>query len=216
MSIDIFIATLSGELEPIYELVFRLGFVGSEVKGDAVALSHRPNVAPQAYALTLYTPLPSQSVLQYQGLHGNISPHYLPILRKLNGLHAFQFSLFGMPRSMASDPPLLNRSTLQPFDVGTANQFWKKEYAVPDDWFHFGGGPYSSSENIGYFFEPSGTIRASRKNGEDVGSWNSFRQFLYDELRRAEDAYPAYETFMDELRSKYGTERPWWRRLFKR
>ncbi|MGH9761435.1 MAG: hypothetical protein ACREDR_23375, partial [Blastocatellia bacterium] len=149
-----------------------------------------PNIAPKAYALRFFAPLSSDLIDSYQSIHNiRVSSYYLPILQKLNGAHAFELSLFGIPPSMASDPPLLDRSVAQPLDIGTANTVWKRGYAVEKDWFHFGGGPYTFDENIGYFFDQSGTIHSMRKSGKSLGSWRTFKQFLVDELARAEAAY---------------------------
>jgi hypothetical protein len=206
------IAGLSGDLEALRELALRFGEEGREVTDDRVALSHRPHIAPHSYALTLYAPLSDATIARYQRIHGiNFSAHYLRILEKLNGAHAFQLSLFGVPPSMADDPPRLNRLTSQPFDVATANQDWKLEYSVPREWFHFGGGPHSFEENIGYFLDSYGTIYACRKNGERLRSWTLFSEFLREELRRAEADYPRYEAFMAELRRASRAPKPWWK-----
>ena len=216
MELDNFIASLSGDLEPLCDLASRLKAGGIAIADDGVALSHRPHVAPQAYAMRLYAPLSAATATRYQEIHGiRLSPHYLRILEKLNGARVFEFSLFGIPPSMANDPPLLNRSAAQPYDVGTANQFWKLEYSVPREWFHFGGGPYSFDENIGYFLDEDCTIYCSRKNGEKLRSWNSFRSFLSDEVGRAEAKYPEHEAFMADAIRKY-SPKPWWKRWLTR
>lgn len=197
---DAFMASLHGDLAPIQELASRLRSGDCDETPDAFALSHRPHIAPFAYALRLYKPLSPVTIATYQQLHGlEIVPQYLSVLQKLNGIDAFQFSLFGVPPSMANNPPLLNRSVAQPYDIATANRSWRLEYPVPVNWFHIGGGPYSFDENIGYFIDQDGTIQASRKNGELLRSWSSFRKFLADELALAEAGYPAYEAFMAEV-----------------
>jgi hypothetical protein len=216
MQINGFLASLSGDLHPISETAARLGTESNSMTDDAIAVSHRPHVAPQSYAMWMFKPLSVEVLDRYQRIHGVVlSEHYLPILCKLNGAHIFEFSLFGVPPSMVSDMPLLNRSTTQPYDVGTANSDWKREYSVPADWFHFGGGPLSFDENIGYFFDPVGTIYSVRKNGERLRSWQSFSEFLEDELRKAEAAYPAYEEFMTKIIANSKKAKPWWRKIFQ-
>ncbi len=210
MELENFIESLSGDLEPLCQLASRLRDGAAAITDDGVALSHRPNVAPQAYAMRFYVPLSVGTATRYQEILGiRLSPHYRRILEKLNGAHVFKFSLFGIPPSMANDPPLLNRSVSQPYDVGTANRSWKLEYSVPREWFHFGGGPYSFSENIGYFLDEDGTIYCARKNGEILRSWISFRCFLSDELGRAEAEYPEHEAFMAEAIRKVSPKRRW-------
>jgi hypothetical protein len=215
LDLDEFLSSLPEELEPISGLALRLRSDGVDVKADAIAVSHRPHVAPHSYALRLYAPLPFNAISKYEQTRGiTISPHYLPIIKKLNGTHAFEFSLYGIPPSMASDLPLLDRSVAQPYDIGTANRFWKLEYSVPQEWFHFGGGPYSYDENIGYFFDPEGKILASRKNGEVLRNWTSFKNFLSDEIAMAEKKYPEHEAFMSQLIQGAQKKNPWWKRIF--
>jgi hypothetical protein len=215
MEIVTFIDTLTDEMEPLRDIAVRLSSGLNEINGDMIALSHRPHVAPQSYALRLNMPLPQANLIQYQLIHKiTLSPHYLPILQKLNGAEIFELSLFGIPPSMANNPPLLDRTAAMPLDIATANAHWKFEYAIQNDWFHFGGGPLSLDENIGYFFDSVGKIYSIRKNGEIINSWVLFSQFLYDEIFRCEALYPAYEEFMAEAICEFGTKTPWWRKFF--
>ncbi len=217
MEIVTFIDSLTNELEPLREIAARLSSGVNEINGDMIALSHRPHVAPQSYALRLNLPLPQANVIQYQLIHKiTLSPHYLPILQKLNGADVFELSLFGIPPSMANDPPRLDRTAAMPLDIATANANWKFEYVVPNDWFHFGGGPLSFDENIGYFFDSVGKIHSIRKNGEIFNSWVTFSQFLNDEIFRCEALYPAYEEFMAEAIRKFNAKSPWWKKLFRK
>ena len=217
MQLDDFFQGLAGDLQPIRDVAFRLGPEPSGVSDDAILLSHRPHVAPQSYAMRLYKPLTEQTLDRYQQVHRvALSHHYMRILRKLNGAHIFEFSLYGVPRSMATDTPSLNRSGHQPYDIACANTDWKREYRVPGDWFHFGGGPFSYDEIIGYFLDPAGRIYSVRKNGERLRSWQSFSEFLEEELRRAEAAYPAHEAFMAKIIAESKIPKPWWRKMFMR
>lgn len=213
MELDNFLKSLTGDLAPLYDLASRLGVGDIAVADDGVALSHRPNVAPESYAMRLYVPQPPAAVIRYQEIHAvRLAPRYLRILEKINGAHVFEFSLFGIPTSMAISPPLLNRSAGQPYDVNTANQFWKREYSVPAEWFHFGGGPYSHDEHVGYFFAEDGIICCCRKSGEVLGCWSSFKDFVSDEICRAEALYPEYEESMIQslLRSNSKPRRKRW------
>ena len=217
MEIDKFIASLPFELAPLRDVAVRLSSGANEVKSDTIGLSYRPHVAPQFYALRLFSPLPQPNLAQYQLINGiNISPHYLPILEKLNGANVFQLSLFGVPPSMANNPPLLDRSTENPYDISIANKNWKFEFDIPKDWFYFGGGPFSFDENVGYFFDSVGTIYSVRNNGVRLSSWHSFPMFLHDEISRCESLYPEYEGFMAELIRESNSPKPWWRRIFKK
>jgi hypothetical protein len=83
------------------------------------------------------------------------------------------------------------------------------EYRAQPEWFHFGGGPFSYYENVGYFLDAEGSIVALRKMGQMEGKWASFRTFLAEELERSEAAYPQFEAA--SARSTKIANRPWWR-----
>jgi hypothetical protein len=168
MNIEGFLNSLPNELQPIREVASGLSIDTDDEKDDTLCLSHRPRVAPQAHAIKLFKPLPEDKLVQYQDRHGITVPaRYLSVLRAINGAHIFKFSLFGVPPSMVSDPPLLNRSGQTPYDVATANMHWIHEYAVPKNCFHFGGGPYSDEENCGYFFASDGAIFSTNTSTSD-------------------------------------------------
>jgi hypothetical protein len=88
---------------------------------------------------------------------------------------------------------------LQPYDLATANERWKREFQAADGLFHFGGGPFSDDENVGYFLASTGTVHSLLKSGEEVGTWPSVSEFLPVELARAEAEYPHFEAFMSSL-----------------
>lgn len=217
MQLDALIAQLSGEWEPVRELAARLRVGGAREFEECFALSHRPHVAPEGYALWLYPPLSEAALARYQQIHHlGISPTYLRLLRSLNGARAFELSLFGVPPSMAAEPPLLSRTGFSPLDLATANHHWRSEYSVPEAWFHFGVGPYSHDENVGYFLDDAGNVFSSRRRGERVRAWASFSEFLVEELRRAEAEYPKHEAALaDVLRNDRAAGR-WWRRIWPR
>ena len=215
MQLEDFILNLPAQLAPIRSVTERLVGSDSQIFDNCMEVSHRPKLGPHAYALTLYRPLSSAIVKRYENIQGlSISSHYAPLLSSLNGVHAFQLSLYGIPASMANDKPLLDRTASQPYDLATANRFWRQEYKVPQEWFHFGGGPLSLDENVGYFFDDLGNIHAARKNKPVISSWSDFSGFLSDELARCETMYPDYETFMAE--AIQATKKPWLTRLFSR
>jgi hypothetical protein len=145
----------------------------------------------------------------YVAMHSTRSQFSLPeqyrtILRRLNGAHIFDLSLFGIPVSMAAKPPLLNRSVRQPFDLATANSSWSVSYKPEARQFHFGGGPYSWDENLGYFLNVDGSVGAKREGGQSFKFWPSVSEFPLDEIRRNEVLYGPHEermaAFQEELR----------------
>ena len=215
MNFDDFTSCLSEELDPVRSLALRLHDAGTKFRDDAWLLSHRPGIAPEAYAVRLYTPLSVGATARYQTLHDFTPlPGYLRILKRLKGANIFELSLFGLPKTMANDPPLLDRRVDQPMDLACANKSWKSEYRVPDDWFYFGFGPLTHDENAGYFIETGGAVVSAKRNGDFLNTWASFHAFLADELPRLERIYPDHEAYMSKL--LHQGRSPWWKRLFDR
>ena len=199
MDSESFIQGFGPELASLSNLLARTS-TDMTVSGTDLLISHRPLIGPEAYAITLYSPLSGGDIDGYAQNTGLVvSPHYIPVLRSINGGHIFELSLYGAPRSMLGNPPLLDRSSRQPLDLATANRFWRSEYKASPDLFHFGGGSYSSDENVGYFFDIFGAVQALRKSGEIWRSWPSFGEFLSAELDRLEKAFPAFEAFMADI-----------------
>jgi hypothetical protein len=215
VQLEDFILSFPTQLTPIRSVAERLAGSDSLVFEGGVEFSHRPKIGSQAYALTLFKPLGQAVVERYESIHDfSVSPHYACLLSSFNGACAFQLSLYGIPPSMADDQPRLNRSANQPHDLATANRFWKQEYGVPPDWFHFGGGPLSHDENVGYFFDALGTVHSVRKDRSVIASWPNFSRFLYDELTRCEAMYSDFESSMAV--AIQATRRSWLNRLFSR
>lgn len=184
---------LTDDLEPVARLARR--FSGHDSCVDPISggafLSHRPGIAPEAYALRIYAGVGDSIITEYEEVRGiTICPAYRDVLRKMNGAILFGLSLFGLPASMTKRPPLLNRSTVWPLDIATAQKQWRAPFKVPIDWLFVGFGPYSSKEHLGYFITPGDSVEARRKGGEKVEGWSSLRSFLEHELPRAEAAYP--------------------------
>jgi hypothetical protein len=51
-------------------------------------------------------------------------------------------------------------------------------------------------------FDQFGVMHALRRNGTSIRRWDTFRPFLADELTRAEEDYPRFESFMEEAQKK--------------
>jgi len=101
-------------------------------------------------------------------------------LRIMNGLHFYDFHIYGLtPSSYNTTTGLLGRTIVQPLDIGAANQIWKYEFERTD--FHFGSRHFSNSENCGYFLK-NGIIESCLENGKVVGTWTDFSDFLTSEL----------------------------------
>lgn len=103
---------------------------------------------------------------------------------------------------MNQSPPVVNRNELQPFDLATANRIWKIAFKGADNLFYFGSGPWSHSEDVGYFIDSEGNISAILKSGKTISTWEMFSEFLRDEIDRAEEKYPEFENFIFKLKSE--------------
>ena len=154
---------------------------------DTVQIGHRPWVAPYNYAISLFAPAKKAWISNFQKRQGKkIPPIYQEFLLTINGCFLYDFSMYGLPPSMQSSTPLLDRSTLQCLDLDTANEHWICGYNVNNEKLLFGSRYYSDRESVGYFFEGKNTIQAFRKNGEMINEWLSFSDFLQQELLIAE------------------------------
>jgi hypothetical protein len=209
------LSALDGELSPIREAAMRnlASSATTDPKTGAALISHRPKVAPEAYALVIYPGITETEVARYEKLHEEsagrtllIPAMYRAVLARLNGASLFQAALFGIPRSMLQDPPLLDRSTLHPLDIGTANTMWRLKYKVDPALLYFGEGPHSKTENLGYFIADNGAVETYRPGARRLESWPSLRTFLSAEVARLEAAWPEYEREQERLREQYPLE----------
>ena len=182
-------------------------------KTGVALVNHRPKVAPEAYALVIYPGITEAEVARYEKLHEEsagrtllIPAVYRAVLARLNGAFLFQAALFGIPRSMLQDPPLLDRSTLQPLDIGSANAMWRLKYKVDPALLYFGDGPHSNTENLGYFLADNGAVETYKRGGKRLESWPSLGTFISAEIARLEAAWPEYEREQERLREQYALE----------
>jgi hypothetical protein len=158
----------------------------SILKDGTIQIFRRPWIAQFNYGLIFYPPAQNEYFQLFEQSTKQIVPSfYKAILLQMNGCFIYDFRLFGLPPSLYSKG-VLNRSQLQPFDLGAANTDWIKEYIVDKDFFHFGGRAYSLDENIGYFLDKSNNILSIRKNGKQLRQWASFQDFLAEEIPTAE------------------------------
>lgn len=183
------LAELPAELAPLRETATRyLRYCSAIPVGDtSCQIAHRPWEGPLGYLITVYPGAKKAWFPKYEKTHKvKLPPLVRRILTAANGFDCFGLSLFGMPPSMLKSPPLLDRSTQQCFDVGTADRSWKLEYPIDPGFFHFGGRDYTDDELAGYFLDSRGTIHAVTKGGTEVGKWSDLTAFLHDELAAAE------------------------------
>jgi len=182
------IADYSAFLQPLKEVVGRYVKHPSLLGEDGVMLvGHQPWVGPKAYVFRLYPPVEDDEFERFCRRFGiEVPPSYGNVLRELNGAFCFGMSLFGITRSMLGDPPLIDRTVQQCHDLAVAAKDWIRQYRVPAGLFHFGYRHFSDTENTGYFIERDKRILSVKNKGEVVGEWNSFTEFLADELKASE------------------------------
>jgi len=190
-----FLQTIDDDLSPLRGVIERLASSDANVEPatGALRLSHRPEIGTEAYACVLFPGVCLDVIDRYEGVHRarlsrylDIPPFYKNLLTRLNGAHLFNIALFGVPPSMAKNPPLLDRSALQPLDVCTANENWRLEYRVARSNFYFASGSHSSTENVGYFLTPGNRVEAYLVGEKKIGEWTGMDAFLTDELERSE------------------------------
>jgi hypothetical protein len=175
---------LSAELAPLATVALALLDKPGELSADGVLrLGHRPWVAPENYAITLYPGLPAESLGRYARQFELVVPEmYAAFLAEVNGAFCFGMGLAGVPRSMLGSPPLLDRSRLQCHDLGMTARSAQFEYRkLPAGAFCFGWRHFSHRENVSYFLA-DGRIISIRKSGKVVGKWDGISPFLQEEL----------------------------------
>jgi hypothetical protein len=175
---------LPADLAPLAEVARTLPDHPAGPSEDGVLrLGHRPWVAPENYAITLYPGLSSDALTRYATQYGLVvPPTYARFLAAINGAFCFGMSLGGVPASMLGTPPLLDRRSLRCHDLATSATLWASEYRkLPAGAFGFGYRQFSHRENVGYFMA-DGHILSLRKSGKVVGEWSGMADFFRDEL----------------------------------
>jgi hypothetical protein len=198
LQVQSMLSNLDRELTPIRLLAERLASSDSSIdlQTGAALISHRPQVGTEAFACVIFPGIREEQTISYENIQrsrGNdcfaIPGAYRSIIRRMNGAQLFRLMLYGLPPTMCQTSPLLNRSARQPLDLGTANQFWRKKYSSDPTLFHFGGGPHSPKENVGYFLRSNGSVVALLVGEHEEGEWPSIENFLSHELSRAEEHF---------------------------
>jgi hypothetical protein len=185
--VESFLDTLDPFWQAIKEQAIKYSDQYSHIANDGtIQIFRRPWVAPFNYGLMFYPPARKEYFEIFQQKTGKAIPSlYQQILLQMNGCFVYDFALYGLTPSLYS-MGLLDRSLLQPFDLGTANTDWMEEYKLDRTLFHIGGRAYTPKENIGYFLDSSNNILSIRKNGKQLGKWTLFRDFLTEEIEAAE------------------------------
>lgn len=184
--INAFLNKLSADWHPIKEQANKYFDNYSRLREDgAVQIFRRPWIAPLNFGLVIFPPVYEKWLNEFYMQTGiEIPSLYKHILLNVNGCFVYDFSLYGLPKSVYTEG-LLDRSYLQQYDLGSANMYWKHEYKIDNSWFYIGGRHYSFEENLGYFLNGN-EIFSVRKNGTVLNIWTDFNDFLIEEIRIVE------------------------------
>ena len=165
---------LSADLAAIQTRASKWSKLSHAWAGDTLKILLMPWDAPQAAAYWIFEPLSF-------AMNIKVPPEYGAILQSMNGFRGLGFDLYGFP----SPELLVNRKTVRPLSIRTANEHWRYEFRGAEHWFHFGGCELTPEENGGYFYAGE-KIVCLTEHGTVVDSWASFREFLESEVQRTE------------------------------
>ncbi|WP_156320401.1 hypothetical protein [Brevundimonas sp. AAP58] len=184
------LALLPPSLRPIKDAVLALASSGVWVEGGnggPLLAGPRPDIGSQAYDIVLFEPLPVETLATYEKLYDfRLSDPLVELLRHLNGGVLFEINLYGVPPTMAANPPLLDRSRRAPLDIASG-RYWRARYGSSDltDTL-IASRNVGDSGQVGYFMDPGGGI-AGRGNGSpdapaECGPWTNLTEWLAAEM----------------------------------
>ena len=182
-----FLDKLDNDLNPIKEQAVKYYDLHSMVREDnAIQLFKQSWIAPQSFGLILFPPADRNWLSEFEKRTGKLIPKiYENILLQMNGCFVFDFSLFGLPKSIYTKGVLDRRGLLQQYDLTEANLSWIREYDIDQNMFHIGSRLYSDTENTGYFVDRE-TILSIKNTGEIVNTFSTVKDFVLTEIDAAE------------------------------
>jgi len=184
------VARLPETLRPVRDAVLAVASSGAWIEGGTggpVLAGSRPDVGSEVYDIVIFPPLSAEHLETYQRLHDFTLPEaVLRFLRHVNGAVLFEIKLYGVPPSMAVDPPQLDRSRRAPLDIASG-RYWRHAYAGADPAdVLIGSRNVGGAGQIGYFTDPQGRI-SGRGNGSTeapmaCGPWANLTEWLAAEM----------------------------------
>ena len=186
--LDAWLARWDGSLVPMAHAVQMQRPIDMHVELPArvLLLGHEPDRAPLAFAFCFFEGVTQSVIDRYEALHGVALPRPIAqMLHQMNGAFFLDLSVYGIPLSMASDPPLLCRSGRNPLDIATAARAWRAEFQSTDQKeIHFASRNTGWDTQVGYFMRPDGAVVRYPRIGKAGESkhWPSLQQFLTEEL----------------------------------
>ncbi|MBN1597517.1 MAG: SMI1/KNR4 family protein [Bacteroidales bacterium] len=196
--ITIRLETISDTLKPIRNISLKYLQQGGRIDKNIIRIYNLYWEAPLQYGITIFKPTPDSYLEKFEK-HNNIEIPgiYKQFLKEMNGCYIFELSLFGLTPSIY-EPDMDYSYSIECYDLAAANREWKYDYKTDSGSFYFGGRTYLYNENIGYFIDSAGVIKAVRYNGQVLNTWTSFSSFLKDEIKQAEDLMIYYMPY-DEM-----------------
>jgi len=179
-------------LSPLARDTKRLAAAGAwrDVESDAILVGKRSDFGYPAFKVILFPPLSDDLIQAYQRIHDiALSPPLLFMFRSLNGFFHLDLNVYGIPPSMAADPPLLDRSLWMPLDIGSGRH-WRLKYSAssPSDLL-FASRNVDDDGQVGYFMAPDGVIKAygagSRHALTMNGEWANLAQWMATQVASA-------------------------------
>jgi hypothetical protein len=166
--------------EPLREMVLRYLASGYCIYENCIRVGRFRKYDKDHYHITIFPPANSPWLVARRSFEVPIE--YLKFLSYSNGLQLFELSLFGFTPGMQQTPPKLDRTRLQSLDLTLANESWLVEVKNPPvGCIYFGCSPYNYEQNMLYFMDEAGSVRALLKDGRSLRQWPSFWQFLADQ-----------------------------------
>lgn len=178
---------LPGYVSPIRNAALRYLDEGSKINTRAAFVGHRPWVAPENFAFSLFTGVTDEQLNDFSYRNGlEIPGAYRQFLNAMSGAFCFGISFFGITPGMLAGTNLVNRQESECHSLLSAAQYWRLDYDVPDELFHFGSRDYTEDSLVGYFMDESGRIVSVQQEGEQISEWTDFGAFLTEELAASE------------------------------
>lgn len=145
----------------------------------SIVAAHNPSRAPEYFAFEVWPGLDEEQIRSYEVRFGiEIPAAHREFLRQVNGASLGSLRVFGIPASMLSEPPQLNRRERQPLDAGAANLTWRLGFQGHENLFHLGGLDWSPTENAGLFLNGDSRITGVLKSGDIVHEWVGYDELL--------------------------------------
>jgi hypothetical protein len=187
VDLDKFLGELPSDYSPIKQLV--QSFDCSDIykdEGGNMLMGHEPEIAPLAFAVTVFPGVQNEAIEQYEHSNQIVFPEPLKeFLNHINGAYLCELNIYGIPLSMLQYPPKLSRSIRNPLNVATATKIWRVEFNGPQvDEFHFASRNISWTVQIGYFWRPDGSVVSYPLGKAEYQSraWPTFTTWLHNEL----------------------------------